>query len=140
MLLDREPASELERQTPLQPSPFFIDFEAWPPPDDQVTGAPILVSYFIARVEEVEEDQVSVRLWELTGGGEALTTLDQDQLSEPATSGDLLRLWTWFELPGSGQISEHVYGLVQKPGFDEADRLLRDKTRALLELKDGEWS
>lgn len=84
----------------------------YPPRRAGVKSAPMAVAFYLGRVVEGSNAAVTyATLWERPGGQELAASFQwETRWSErPPVEGDLLRVWTWLELPGGGQIDERLW-------------------------------
>ena len=92
---------------------------------DRLESAPVKPAFYLGRVEEVDsEGELTVRMWEWPSGRETLASLSADEhLEGPRPRpGDLLHVWTWIELPGSGEVDRRVAVQLEKPRLEEQER------------------
>jgi hypothetical protein len=117
----------LETRLDIRPKRFVVGLgeeEAWKEPLT-ARSAPMRRAFYLGRVEEAGRgDEVLATVWECPSGREALATLAvaQDFKGETPTPGSLLRIWTWVELPGHGECTEHREVRVKPPELSAEER------------------
>jgi len=131
---DPRPVS-LERRVPVRPARFVVGLDeligseedqALPP--IPVRYAPLRVASYLGRVEEIDSaGEITATVWEIPSGREAVTTLSPTDPAvvpgafEPTPQpGDLLRIWTWVELPAEGPEEHRVFFKIEADETDEA--------------------
>jgi len=132
-------APGLETRLELRPARFALglgEFFRWDE-IDEARNAPVNGAFYLGRVEEVSGDDVLATVWERPSGREASTTLsvkDNFQGKAPA-SGNLLRIWTWVELPGQDERVPRLKVEVEEPQLTDTER---QELRALAESLEKE--
>jgi len=94
------------------------------PPEDQLSDAPVNTTLYLGRVDDVEDSIVSATVWEHPSGRQGMVFLEIDadfEGPEPCF-GDLLRIWTWVELPGGGVVTPRKRVQVERRELSEAER------------------
>jgi hypothetical protein len=87
-------------------------------------SAPSCGAFYLGRADAVTDEEVLATLWERPSGREATTTLNiRDHFEgQPPNPGDLLRIWTWVELPGEGEQRPGIKVTVETRELTEAER------------------
>jgi hypothetical protein len=110
------------------------------PPFNKITGTAVQVAAYLGRVDELSKaGEVTVTLWERPNGREGLTTLSVRKHlggNWPAI-GDLLWIWTWADVAGTGRRKDRIHVEVESRTLDEADRTRLQVLLAELNEMDG---
>ena len=94
-------------------------------PPNRMEGAPTNREFFWGRVEDVVEGEIVTTLWSWPSGREMIVALPRDGdlvATNGVRWGDLVAVWTWQELPGSGVVSDRRFALVIRRVLDDSER------------------
>lgn len=108
-------------------------------PEGVLQGASLDRAFYVADVDEVDEEgNASLTLWESPSGRALYGSLPplppHERLGPEPSPGDRLRIWTWRELPGAGEVVPRRFVQVERRELTEQER---DALRRLAEELEG---
>lgn len=128
----------LKRHVSVRPARFVVGLDELVGADEDqalppisVDSAPLRVANYLGRVEELDEaGEITATVWEIPSGREAVTTLSptdpavvRESFEPPPEPGDLLRIWTWVELPPNGSEKPRVFFKIDSDEVDQVDQV-----------------
>lgn len=112
-LKEVSPRSGFVTSLPHRPLRFAVGLREQVSPDR--IKAPIQQTYYLGRVEDIDESGIVAVVWESPNGWRHTARIENADLATPRATkvGDLVRLWTWATIEGPGQIRDCAYAITE---------------------------